>query len=429
MLTSCRGLVSRCLMQGPRAVRSVAFGGVKGLAARTPAVMWGLQKRLSGGASEEAKRSAPVEIREYMGMRGGTILNIDESGRLDTLLCKHRPSLPFSLIQRLIRRKKVNVLDSEGQWQRLRDPGSIVASGKTLHVQSKTYEETEDELPIKETARLVLSDRERRDLVSSVLVQHRDVIMINKPSGLAVQGGSLMGRHLDRMTHALVPEGVEAPILVHRLDRQTSGVLALARSADAAARIAEAFRGEEGMASKTYYAVVWPVPRDTFGCIDRAIEKVLGSQGQPDRVKIVESGGKRAVTHYEVVSKSPDGGGLLRLTPTTGRTHQLRVHCADALKCSIVGDWKYAVGHKAVRAKLGAKPSKLCLHAHTLKLTFRSGDGRGGETTVEASAPIPEHMWAVMKKLGIPCPEALAGEQLQASEAAQAEEEALEGAD
>src|SRR5262249_30213896 len=149
-------------------------------------------------------------------------------------------------------------------------------------------------------------------------------------------GGTGTTRHIDGMLDALRFDADERPRLVHRLDRDTSGVMLLARSARAAARLGEAFRHKS--ARKIYWAIVVRVPRPGQGKIDMPLAKEAGPAGER---MAADDDGKRAITLYTVVERMADRAAWLALLPLTGRTHQLRVHCADALGTPVLGDIKY----------------------------------------------------------------------------------------
>ena len=228
-------------------------------------------------------------------------------------------------------------------------------------------------------------------------VIHRDdhVIAIDKPPGLAVQGGTKTRHHLDAMLDALRYDSPERPQLVHRLDKDTSGVLLLARGAAAAARLAASFRTKA--ARKVYWAAVAGVPRPSRGRIDLALAKVPGRGGE--RVGPAAGTGKKAVTYYRVVEKAGRKAAWLVLEPLTGRTHQLRAHCA-ALGTPILGDGKY--GGRAAFLKGEGVSRKLHLHARAIRIPHPAGG------VLEVCAPLPDHMAATWRFLGFD--EAAAGE-------------------
>ena len=217
-----------------------------------------------------------------------------------------------------------------------------------------------------------------RMLQEAVLYQDDDVIVINKPAGLAVQGGSGITRNLDDMLVALQFDAAEKPRLVHRLDLDASGVIALARNVQAAQRLADAFRHKD--AKKIYWAVTVGVPKLSQGKIDADLAK-QGGQGR-ERVQ-VDDEGKRAVSFYAVLDKVGTKAAWLALMPMTGRTHQLRAHCL-ALGTPILGDGKYA-GAGAFIAR-DAVPRQLHLHARRLILPHPR---RG---IIDVTAPMPPHM-------------------------------------
>jgi 23S rRNA pseudouridine955/2504/2580 synthase len=178
---------------------------------------------------------------------------------------------------------------------------------------------------------------------------------------------------------------------VHRLDKDTSGVLILGRTGAAASRLAAAFRGRD--AEKTYWAVVIGRPHPLEGRIDLPLAKLGGQRGE--RVAGVADGeGTRAVTLYRVVDSAQRQAAMLELRPLTGRTHQLRVHCAEALKCPIMGDGKY--GGQA--AHLEGFGNTLHLHARALRLPHPEGG------TLELAAPLPAHMKDTFAMLGFDRP-------------------------
>jgi 23S rRNA pseudouridine955/2504/2580 synthase len=181
------------------------------------------------------------------------------------------------------------------------------------------------------------------------------------------------------MLDALRFDADERPRLVHRLDRDTSGVMLLARSARVAAKLGEAFRHKS--AQKIYWALVVGVPRPARGKIDMAIAK----DGGPGNERMsADDDGQRAITLYEVVERVGDRAAWVVLMPLTGRTHQLRVHCADALGTPIVGDVKY--GGDAATLPGQGLAARMHLHARAIELPHPAGG------TLSVSADLPEHM-------------------------------------
>src|SRR5690242_6032773 len=189
-----------------------------------------------------------------------------------------------------------------------------------------------------------------------VIYRDASLLVLDKPHGLPVQGGPGIARHLDGMLDALQFEAEERPRLVHRLDRDTSGVLVLGRTAAAAAFLAKAFRGRD--VEKTYWAVVTPQPEIAEGRIDLPLAKLAGPRGE--RMEAVEDPeeGARAITDFRTLDAAKRRVAWLELNPLTGRTHQLRVHCAEGLGSPIVGDGKYG----GAAAHLDGLPNQLHLH-------------------------------------------------------------------
>jgi 23S rRNA pseudouridine955/2504/2580 synthase len=219
-----------------------------------------------------------------------------------------------------------------------------------------------------------------RDLAARVVHRDHDVLVLDKPHGLAVQGGPGIARSVDALLDGLRFGAEERPRLVHRLDRDTSGVLVLARSAASAARLAAAFRGRD--VEKVYWALVVGRPEAPEGRIDLALAKLGGPRGERTRAVDDPGEGARAITDFRSLDAVKGRVAWLELRPLTGRTHQLRVHCAEALGCPVLGDGKYG----GADAHLEGVPNKLHLHARALRLPHPAGG------TLEVAAPPPPHM-------------------------------------
>jgi 23S rRNA pseudouridine955/2504/2580 synthase len=245
------------------------------------------------------------------------------------------------------------------------------------------------------------------ELRGAVVYRDAEVLIIDKPAGLAVQGGTGIDESVDSMLDGLRFEAKERPKLVHRLDRDTSGVLVLARSARAAKWLTAAFRGRE--TEKVYWAVLQGVPKPQRGRIDIPLAKVPGPAGE----KMIEDddAGKRAVTYYTVLDRAAGRASWVALLPVTGRTHQLRAHAA-ALGTPILGDGKYGGRSAFIEGPGIAKR----LHLHARSIALRGPDGR----MIEAQAPLPPHMANTFKAFGFDPKDApdepfaeLAGEKLR----------------
>jgi 23S rRNA pseudouridine955/2504/2580 synthase len=214
------------------------------------------------------------------------------------------------------------------------------------------------------------------DLRDRVLFKNSDVIALNKPPGLAVQGGTGIKRHLDGMLDALRFGANERPRLVHRLDKDTSGVLLLARTVHAASALTQAFR--DRTARKTYWGLTVGVPDPAAGTVDSRLAKSGGEGLEKMRE---QADGKSAVTRYTVADRAQRKAAWVVLMPETGRTHQLRAHM-NALGTPIAGDRKYG----GAGAVIGGISPALHLHARRLDLPAPSG-GR-----IQVEAGLPDHM-------------------------------------
>lgn len=232
-----------------------------------------------------------------------------------------------------------------------------------------------------------LSDQDIRFIRGLVIHEDADVIAINKPSGLAVQGGTKTTRHVDRLLSAW-GEGLERPRLVHRLDRDTSGVLLLGKTPGAAAKLAGAFARRR--AKKTYWAIVAGAPKPGQGTLDLPLIK--GGSGDREMMRPAqpkEPGADPAVTDYATISRAGHRAAWMALRPLTGRTHQLRVHMR-ALGHPIIGDPKYG---DASTADL-SEGLRLQLHHRRIELEHPAG----GKLVVEA--PISPEMQAGFDRFG-----------------------------
>jgi 23S rRNA pseudouridine955/2504/2580 synthase len=297
------------------------------------------------------------------------VAETDGELRLDRWFKRHFPALGHGRLEKLLRTGQIRV---DGKRAKASDR---IAPGMEVRV-PPLGTETEAPRPAQPEPR----PRDIEKLLASVLLRDEDVIAINKPPGLAVQGGSGTERHLDMMLDALRFGAADRPRLVHRLDRDTSGVLLLARSAAVAARLGEAFRDKS--ARKIYWGLVVGAPRPRQGTINMPLSKQAGPRGE--RVAFDEDEGKRAVTHYATIETAHNKAAWLALWPVTGRTHQIRVHCAAALGTPILGDGKYA---GAASQLSGVKNTRLLhLHARSIALPHP----RGGTLRIEA--PLPSHM-------------------------------------
>ncbi len=303
----------------------------------------------------------------------------DEEGiRLDRWFRRHYPALSHGKLERLLRTGQVRV-----DGARVKS-GHRLAPGNQIRVPPAA--ETGAGSATTERYREIDAG-EARELQQRVLHRDDSVLAIDKPPGLAVQGGSGIARHLDAMLEALRFEAGERPKLVHRLDKDTSGLLLLARTPRAAAALARAFK--ENRVVKTYWAIVVGAPAEDLGRIDLPLAKRPGSGGE--RVQVDEVAGRPAVTKLAVIDRLGREAAWVAFRPRTGRTHQIRVHAA-AIGTPVLGDGKYG-RREAFLKGLDLSP-RLHLHAWGLRLPHPDG----GELAL--TAPPPAHFAETLKSFG-----------------------------
>lgn len=305
-----------------------------------------------------------------------TVVADEASMRLDRWFKRHYPVLSHIQLEKMLRTGQVRV-----------DGKRAKAGDRLLAGQSVRIPPLPDLAPLAPAAppprpALAADSKEGKALRAAVLYRDADVIVLNKPAGLAVQGGTGQSRHLDGMLDALIFDAEERPRLVHRLDKDTSGCLVLARNAYAATRLTAAFRARD--TRKYYWAVTVGVPKPHQGKIDVPLGKEAGTKGE--RMAVDEEDGVKAVTLYQVVENAHRQAAFVALWPLTGRTHQLRVHM-NLLGTPILGDGKYA-GQKAFLEGGADLPRQLHLHARRIIIPHPRGGGR----VVDVTAPLPPHM-------------------------------------
>jgi 23S rRNA pseudouridine955/2504/2580 synthase len=285
----------------------------------------------------------------------------DEDGmRIDRWFRSRYPALTQGRLQKMLRKGEVRL-----------DGGRVkadhrVEAGQIIRVPPMP----DGKAPPPE--RRPISDGDRELAEGMVIYRDPEVLVLNKPAGLAVQGGTGVTKHVDGMLPALKFGLPDVPRLVHRLDKDTSGVLVLGRTRAAAQWLTRAFRDRD--TEKTYWAMVAGVPRPHQGTINLRLSKEDTDWGE--QVAPVEHGGQRAISHYAVISHAGQRAAWLAMRPVTGRTHQLRVHAA-AIGCPIIGDFKYG-GEKASE---GGFDWGMFLHARQLVLA--RPDGRVLDVTAE----------------------------------------------
>ena len=316
-----------------------------------------------------------------------TVAATDAGIRLDRWFKAHYPAVGHGELQKLLRTGQVRV---DGKRAK---SGTRLAAGQVVRVPPLA---PPDPGSAPKRALPAVDARDLAALRESVLFRDEAVIAIDKPAGLAVQGGSGQHRHLDAMLDGLRFGSDERPRLVHRLDKDTGGVLLLARTAAAARKLTAAFKGKS--TRKVYWALVAGAPPEPRGLIDLPLSKAGAAGGE--KMAAAEDG-KSAQTLYRVVQTRKTAGATvawLVLMPLTGRTHQLRAHCA-LLGAPILYDGKYG-GRAAFPADLAleaaAKDAKrLMLLAREIAVPHPEH-----ETTLRVQAPPPAHMEAAFAALG-----------------------------
>jgi 23S rRNA pseudouridine955/2504/2580 synthase len=302
--------------------------------------------------------------------------------RLDRWFRRHFPALTHGRLQKLLRTGQVRIDGRRAQAH------ARLAAGQTIRVPPLAPALAASK------AEPTVDPNDAAFLRSLILVEDQSLIVLNKPEGLAVQGGTGTRRHIDGMLAALA-EGGDRPRLVHRLDRDTSGILVIARSAGVAAKLTRAFR--QHRVDKLYWALVVGRPALAAGMIDQPLAK----QGGAGRERVApDEDGRFARTAYQTVARAGRVASWLALKPLTGRTHQLRAHCA-VLGTPIVGDRKYGDLSRLVGA-----PAGLMLHAREIRLPHPDG----GELAV--TAPISKTMAAGFAWLGFEPDPSLPGARL-----------------
>jgi 23S rRNA pseudouridine955/2504/2580 synthase len=308
----------------------------------------------------------------------------DEDGiRVDRWFKRHYPALTHGRLEKLLRTGQVRL---DGKRVKAADR---VAAGQTVRLPPQiVHGDLTGPAP-----RAKPAQRMPGDLQDLILYMDKSVIVLDKPPGLATQGGSGLSQHIDGMLDSLAFEKNTRPRLVHRLDRDTSGVLVIARTVPAAAELSRALATRD--AQKIYWALVKGVPKVKRGTIKAALVKEggHGPRGRDERMTTVErgeEGAKDAVTDFVVIDTAGEEFAWLAVKPLTGRTHQIRVHLAS-IGTPIVGDFKY--GGTDVRG-LGEIENRLHLHARSIDIARPDG-GR-----LHADAPLPPHMLKSWQLLG-----------------------------
>ena len=340
-------------------------------------------RRPGPSSSEGRKEPAPEDDGGKSTWFAGGVQTVavtpDESGmRVDRFFEARFPGLSFSHIQRIIRKGEVRVNGKRTQ------PKARLEAGQAVRIPPLKV----DAPAPRDDAPAALKDR--AFLKSITLFEDADVLVLNKPMGLAVQGGSGTTRHIDGMLEALRSPDSQRPRLVHRLDKDTAGCLLVAKTRFAAAALAKTFRSRS--ARKIYWALVAGVPKPRQGRISTFLAKEEREEESFMRIAAHgEKGASHAVTYYAVIETAAQRVAWLSLKPVTGRTHQLRAHMAH-INHPIVGDPKYF--NKENWELPGGVQNKLHLLARRIVVPHpRHG-------TIDVSAPLPPHMEQSWNLLG-----------------------------
>ena len=299
-----------------------------------------------------------------------TVDDFDKDSRLDKWFKRYFPDVSHGRLQKLLRTGQIRL------------DGRRTKANERLAIGQKVRVPPLGGCKTKPKAKFYAVDQ-MRDLAQTlrerVLYKDADILAINKPSGLAVQGGSKTTRHIDAALDGLKMGAKDRPRLVHRLDRDTSGVLLLGRSRRAAQWLTAAFQRRE--TRKLYWAIVAGAPAIEEGAIDLSLAKKGGRWGEK---MFAFEGGKSARTLFRVVDRAGRRAAWVAMEPLTGRTHQLRAHAALALNTPIIGDGKY--GGKAAFPDGLPETKTMQLHARAIRLISMSGQ------RLLIESPLPEGM-------------------------------------
>ncbi len=333
--------------------------------------------------TETNTNNAPSkEVRQF------TVSDDDDGVRLDRWFKRNLPQIGFATISRWARTGQIRV---DGRRAK---PEDRISAGQVLRVPPGG--EAKHKSPKKPRE---LTDEDIAEARAMVIRETPSAIVLNKPPGLATQGGSKTTKHVDGLLDAFVEDdgtasGGVRPRLVHRLDKDTSGVLLIARTPGSAASFSRRFAGRS--ARKVYWALVVGVPQVREGTIDAPLAKQPGSGGE--KMHVDEEEGALAKTRYRVIERAGMKAAWVELEPLTGRTHQLRVHLA-AIGHPIVGDGKYGGQESFLTGSISRK-----MHLHARRLIIATPDskdsGGTGDGKLDVTAELPEHFAASMQALG-----------------------------
>ncbi len=306
----------------------------------------------------------------------------DDGIRLDRWFQRNLPDVGFNIVSRWSRTGQLRVDGARAA------PGDRITEGQTIRVPPAEEKAPRPDKPERAKRERIIDLTPDEIAYAQEMVIHTDAqaIVINKPPGLATQGGTKTDTHVDRLLDALQFDHEQRPKLVHRLDKDTSGALLIARSARSAGYFAKAFSSRT--ARKVYWAIVIGVPDVHDGMIDLPLSKQPGTGGE--KMHVDEKEGLPARTRYRVIERAGNRAAWVELQPFSGRTHQLRVHMA-AIGNPIVGDGKYG-GKEAFLS--GTISRKMHLHARRIRIDHPDGGH------VDVKAELPSHFRESLEDLG-----------------------------
>lgn len=326
-------------------------------------------------AKPSAAKGVSLDVRQYR------VQPDDDGIRLDRWFQRHLPDVGFNIVSRWSRTGQLRIDGARAA------PGDRVAEGQMIRVPPAEAKAPAPER-VKRSNIRVIDLTEDEIAFAQEMVIHRDAqaIVLNKPPGLATQGGTKTDDHVDKLLDGLMFNAEQRPKLVHRLDKDTSGALLIARSSRAAAHFAKAFSSRT--ARKVYWALVIGVPSISDGMIELPLAKQPGTGGE--KMHVDEEEGLPARTRYRIIERAGNRACWVELQPYTGRTHQLRVHLA-AIGHPIVGDGKYGGKDSFLT---GSISRKMHLHARRIRVDHPDG-GR-----IDVMAELPAHFANSLADLG-----------------------------
>ena len=318
-------------------------------------------------------------VGSHRDVRQFTVSAEDDGIRLDRWFKRHLEATSYTTVAKWARTGQLRIDGARAT------PGDRLTAGQVLRV--PPAEAVRGDAPkVAARTRTPLTPDEEAFIQELVIHKDSQAIVINKPPGLATQGGTKTTEHVDGLLDGLTFESEGRPKLVHRLDKDTSGALLVARNARAAGHFAKAFSSRT--ARKVYWALIVGVPDIFDGMIELPIGKQPGSGGE--KMHVDEENGSPARTRYRVIERAGNRAAWVELQPYTGRTHQLRVHL-NAIGHPIVGDGKYG---GAASFLTGGVSRKMHLHARRIRIDHPDGG------QIDVTADLPAHFSESLKLLG-----------------------------